>query len=75
MDIHSRPGQGTRVCVRLPLDCERALAGEHRAAQEQSTIASLMPGQATTKNVPRPTRSLPPVEMLALIDGRVKKSA
>jgi hypothetical protein len=34
-----------------------------------------MPGQATTKNVPRPTRSLPPVEVSALIDGRVKKSA
>jgi two-component system, cell cycle sensor histidine kinase DivJ len=75
IDIRSRPGQGTQVCVSLPLDCERALAGEHRAAQEQSTIASLMPGQAMTKNVPRPTRSLPPVEVSALIDGRVKKSA
>jgi two-component system, cell cycle sensor histidine kinase DivJ len=76
IDIRSRLGEGTRVCVRLPLDCERALAGEHRAAQERATIASLMSGQVATKSVPRPMRSLPQVEMSApIVDTRVKKSA
>ena len=37
MDIRSRVGEGTRVTVRLPLDCERAQQAKGRAASLRPT--------------------------------------
>jgi len=41
LEIASRLGEGTRVTVRLPLDCERA-----RSRGERSTIARIVPRAA-----------------------------
>jgi cell cycle sensor histidine kinase DivJ len=39
LSIHSRIGEGTRVSVRLPLDCERARPAKRNAAPSSATIA------------------------------------
>jgi two-component system, cell cycle sensor histidine kinase DivJ len=43
MDIRSRPGEGTRIVVRLPLDCERA-ADPHRPIAIATGIANAAAG-------------------------------
>jgi len=65
--IRSRVGEGTRVTVRLPLDCERAA---HERGRRSSRLAapalhvSAMPNQAGS----RPTG-------LPAVDTRVKRRA
>ena len=68
--IRSRVGQGTRVTVRLPLDCERARASL-QAAPQPAFVAPVVltpsadePSDAAVREVPA-----------ALLDRRVKKSA
>jgi cell cycle sensor histidine kinase DivJ len=41
LSIRSRVGEGTRVTVRLPLDCERARLGKRLAARERAVMAYL----------------------------------
>jgi cell cycle sensor histidine kinase DivJ len=74
LNIRSRPGEGTRVTVRLPLDCERARA-------------AIKPQAAGAMPVPMPTPIMPtplspcqdlatPLDMPAKkLDMPVKKSA
>jgi two-component system, cell cycle sensor histidine kinase DivJ len=68
--IRSRVGSGTRVTVRLPLDCERARASL-QAGRQPAFVAPVLlapsadqPSDATAREVPA-----------ALLDRRVKKSA
>jgi len=56
LSIRSRVGEGTRVTVRLPLDCERARATPKSAAPEEATspvksVASLPESNATARSV------------------------
>jgi cell cycle sensor histidine kinase DivJ len=64
--IRSRVGDGTRVTVRLPLDCERARPGKKSATRESAGVMSYLPGNAT----PHPASPVAAVE-----DLRMKKSA
>jgi cell cycle sensor histidine kinase DivJ len=41
LSIKSRVGEGTRVTVRLPLDCERARLGKRPASRERAVMAYL----------------------------------
>jgi two-component system, cell cycle sensor histidine kinase DivJ len=51
--IHSRIGEGTRVSVRLPLDCERASRAKQHSAQSQTDIGCYLlappPNNAATQ--------------------------
>ncbi len=44
LSIRSRVGQGTRVTVRLPLDCERARPVKKSAAAPSAGVVSYLPG-------------------------------
>jgi cell cycle sensor histidine kinase DivJ len=50
LSIRSRIGEGTRVTVRLPLDCERARPAKKAAALEPAGVLSYLPGPATSKD-------------------------
>jgi cell cycle sensor histidine kinase DivJ len=50
LSIRSRIGEGTRVTVRLPLDCERARPAKKAAALERAGVLSYLPGPATSKD-------------------------
>ncbi len=72
--IHSRVGEGTRVSVRLPLDCERAPRAKQHSAQGPTDIARYLlapPNNAAlSSNATAPGEAaLPPTNI------RVKKSA
>ena len=74
LSIRSRVGQGTRVTVRLPLDCERALPARKPAAQLANGVISYLAGSA----VPHPAhsdtaRETAPRQIVE--DIQVKKSA
>ncbi len=78
MHISSRAGEGTRVIVQLPLDCERARRGKKRAtrssATSSATFATALPDGSTAAAAD--VAVLPTREGSALpIDVRVKKSA
>jgi cell cycle sensor histidine kinase DivJ len=45
LSIRSRVGEGTRVTVRLPLDCERVRSGK-KFARETAGVMSYLPGNA-----------------------------
>jgi cell cycle sensor histidine kinase DivJ len=47
LSIRSRVGDGTRVTVRLPLDCERARPAKRRAAQQPIGMMSYWAGKVT----------------------------
>lgn len=50
MDIHSRLGEGTRVTVRLPVNCEPPAKKGHRAPQDRrSEMAGLTPAEVRMK--------------------------
>lgn len=73
--IRSRVGEGTRVTVRLPLDCERARSVRERGAGETSSVQSLPAHPPATPDM-RPTLSLPALEApLSRGEMPVKKSA
>ena len=68
MHFSSRVGEGTRVTVRLPLDCERAQPPRKAAAQAAVVVTGHLPGRATAaahNNVVAASRGV----------SRVKKSA
>ena len=45
LSISSRVGEGTRVTVRLPLDCERAQPAKKPAGQQSAAVVSYLAGQ------------------------------
>ncbi len=67
--IRSRIGEGTRVAVRLPLDCERARAPENRAATPRADMMS----RAAAKQSPQ--RASITIARQSVHDMPVKKSA
>jgi two-component system, cell cycle sensor histidine kinase DivJ len=76
MSIRSRVGEGTRVTVRLPLDCERARPPKKRAAPAPTDIASRSRAQLANSMAVQET-SIVTVreEPASLTEIRVKKSA
>jgi two-component system, cell cycle sensor histidine kinase DivJ len=69
MTIRSRIGEGTRVTVRLPLDCERVRAVKKPVAPQPAGAMSYLPA----KIAPQPTSSTGACEAVGPIP--VKKSA
>ena len=73
LSIRSRVGEGTRVTVRLPLDCERTRPAKKPAAPQP--LVSYLPGKPT----PQPTSAMPARENRSphqdIADLPVKKSA
>jgi len=55
LDIRSRPGEGTRIVVRLPLDCERT--GTSRAIALQRAADALSCPQTHSQSSTRPDRA------------------
>jgi len=47
--IRSRVGEGTRVTVRLPLDCERARRIKRAAAPQRSAVMTYLPGKLASQ--------------------------
>jgi two-component system, cell cycle sensor histidine kinase DivJ len=76
MDIRSRVGEGTRVCVRLPLDCERGRkVSDQASGGPAASVTSYLAGQASNKVVGRAPGSVTRQHASAAVDIRVKKSA
>jgi two-component system, cell cycle sensor histidine kinase DivJ len=75
IDIRSRVGEGTRVAVRLPLDCERGRQGKDHAVGGPATVTGHVTGQAPVKGSARSAHPAAAPEVLAPLDIRVKKSA
>ena len=75
IDIRSRVGEGTRVSIRLPLDCERTQQPKDRAFQGPAAVTNYLAGQPASKGDARPTGPAAPQDVSAPIDVRVKKSA
>jgi len=71
LDIRSRVGEGTRVSVRLPIDCERARMSRARALPVPIAMPHLA-GQSPQKSA---ARSAHPVVMSSPESVTVKKSA
>ena len=70
LSIRSRVGEGTRVTVRLPLDCERARAANKRAAERSFGVMNYLPSK------PQPTSAMIAREYPSpRADTTVKKSA
>ena len=49
IDIRSRVGEGTRVSIRLPLDCERTQQPKDRAFQGPAAVTNYLAGQPASK--------------------------
>jgi two-component system, cell cycle sensor histidine kinase DivJ len=75
IDIRSRVGEGTRVNVRLPLDCERALPGKRRVAGEPAAITHYLAAPAPGRVAAPQASSAAPQATSAPVDILVKKSA
>jgi len=75
IDIRSRVGEGTRVNVRLPLDCERALPSKKRAAARPAAITHYLPAQAPGKIAAPQVSAAAPHGTPAPVEIPVKKSA
>jgi len=75
IDIRSRIGKGTRVSIRLPLDCERARQGKGQAIGGAAAVARYLAGQAPGKGATRPMSSTALQDASASVDMRVKKRA
>jgi cell cycle sensor histidine kinase DivJ len=84
LSIDSRIGQGTRVTVRLPLDCERAQPGKKSAVDQPAGVVSYLAAAAHDASsdhagdaVPQPQRQESRQEIRPEIhrDIRVRKSA
>jgi cell cycle sensor histidine kinase DivJ len=70
LSIRSRIGEGTRVTVRLPLDCERAMAAIKPATP--TGVMSYLPSKPQPANLPAPVESSP---FQGVANIPVKKSA
>jgi two-component system, cell cycle sensor histidine kinase DivJ len=76
MDIRSRVGEGTRVSVCLPLDCERGRkVNEQAPVGPAVSVTSYLAGQASNKVSARAASSAVRQQGSVPIDIRVKKSA
>jgi cell cycle sensor histidine kinase DivJ len=75
IDIRSRVGEGTRVSIRLPLDCERVQQAKDRTLGGPAAVTRYLAGQALSKSAARPTSPMTSQDASAPIDIRVKKSA
>ena len=75
IDIRSRVGEGTRVSIRLPLDCERTQEPKDRAFQGSAAVTNYLAGQPASKGATRPTGPAALQDASAPVDVRVKKSA
>jgi cell cycle sensor histidine kinase DivJ len=75
IDIRSRVGEGTRVNVRLPLDCERALPSKKRAAARPAAITHYLAAQAPGKIAASQVSAAAPHGTPAPVEIPVKKSA
>jgi two-component system, cell cycle sensor histidine kinase DivJ len=73
LSIRSRVGQGTRVTVRLPLDCERTSPVKKTAAAPSASVVSYLAGAAPHAVGSEIAREAPPQPTLE--DIQVKKSA
>ncbi len=71
ISIRSRVGEGTRVTVQLPLDCERVRAAKKPAASPSLGVMSYLPGRAAVAPVSAPTAC----EKSSIVEIPVKKSA
>jgi len=76
ISIRSRIGEGTRVCVRLPLDCERAAPAKMHAAPLPAGVTRYWPAHLPNDVAAHQTSSAKVGEEVASpIHIRVKKSA
>ncbi len=76
ISIRSRVGEGTRVSVRLPLDCERARPAKGRYVPAPAGVTNYLTAHLPNNAAPRQTRPAGVREDAASsIDIRVKKSA
>jgi two-component system, cell cycle sensor histidine kinase DivJ len=75
IDIRSRVGEGTRVSVRLPLNCERVRPANGHARGGPARVANYLTGQAANRVAARPTGLTALADASVPIDIRVKKSA
>ncbi len=76
ISIRSRVGEGTRVSVSLPLDCERAPAPRERSVQAPAGVTSYLPAHLPNIAGNRQTSPVTVREDAgSAIDIRVKKSA
>ncbi len=76
INIRSRIGEGTRVSVRLPLDCERTAPGKRRSTALPAGVTSYLPAHLPDRAPAHRTRAAKVGEETALrTDIRVKKSA
>jgi len=76
--IRSRVGEGTRVTVRLPLDCERARVVKKAAPPQRTGVTSYLPSRETPSPGATIVREVPShhaVPGARLQDIPVKKSA
>jgi two-component system, cell cycle sensor histidine kinase DivJ len=58
IEIHSRVGTGTRVCVHLPLDCERARNGRAAVAESPAVMRLLSGSFAQAREASTAAREL-----------------
>jgi len=72
ISIHSRVGEGTRVGVRLPLDCERAQPAKERSVPPPAGVTSYLTAHVAN-NAADPVSGRE--DAASSIDIRVKKSA
>ena len=76
MTIRSRLGEGTRVTVRMPLDCERARLDKKPSAHGLTAAASHLPVRLPIGPAAAPAKAaLEGEEGASAVDVRVKKSA
>jgi cell cycle sensor histidine kinase DivJ len=76
LTIRSRLGEGTRVTVRMPLDCERARRETRLSAPAVSTVAAPLQARTPKTGTGAPASVvLDGEERASDIDMRVKKSA
>jgi cell cycle sensor histidine kinase DivJ len=75
LSIRSRAGQGTRVTVRLPLDCERARPAKKPAAQQSNSAVRYLAGNGITLQAASSDAPHEAASQLNRKEIEVKKSA
>jgi cell cycle sensor histidine kinase DivJ len=76
LDIRSRVGEGTRVSVRLPLDCERARPAELRAPQAPVDVTRYyLTMRPPSMDAPQANPQAKAADSASPLEVRVKKSA
>ena len=76
MSINSHIGQGTRVTVRLPLDCERAQPARKPAARQPAGVVSYLAATAHEQHSGPAGEAAPLLERQDIHqDIQVRKSA